>query len=485
MTDLNNLLSAFHGKRICAPRLWVDVTALLGWHGAFTGIPRTVSSILAVWLDQTRIDFQPCIYDPDSGTFVEVPRWLLAHTLSASHEQARLAQQPKQPPPTLTSPLRAMLRSVFRFVPEELREACGEIGSGIRRAGHYLAHCKPPRRRHRVQPPPAALKPGDIFLAPCGGWDHAGFCAALAALRSTHGIHIAAVVYDVIPCLEPQLFPPQLPSLFTRWLDDLLPLCDLVLTISENSRMDISEVASSRGLPLPPVEVIRLGVEVGGRGSSIRPASLSPDWDDRPFVLSVGTVEVRKNHVLLYHVWRRLIDQHGDRVPPLILAGSPGWLVGDLLAQLQHDPLVREHVLHLPGLSNDQLHWLYQRCLFTLYPSRYEGWGLPVAEALACGKYCISSIAASLPEIAGDMIDYHDPLNLPDCLHLTERALFEEGFLHRREERILREYQPPSWRDCAASLLALLLCRWSSPSRSPQTAELPSPWPVLEGKRLA
>jgi glycosyltransferase involved in cell wall biosynthesis len=466
MSDLNNLFRAFHLNRGYAPQLWVDVTTLLSWQGAFTGIPRTVSSILSVWLNETRVRFRPCMYDRGSGTFVELPRSVLEHTLSAPQESARLVQaRPAGPSRGLKARLRRLLRPAFRRLPEELQYACRDIYGGARRAGRYLLHAARDLWRRRIQGRPAHLEHGDILFVSGGGWDHPGFCDALTATRAARGIRVAAMLYDVIPCLMPQLFSPRLPPLFTRWFDSLLPNTDLLLTISDNSRRDICEVALSRDLPVPPVEVIRLGVEVGGCGSGVRPACLSAEWEERPFVLSVGTVEVRKNHIALYHVWRRLIDQHGERVPPLVIAGGHGWLVGDLVEQLKHDPLVRNHVLHLPGLTNDELRWLYQRCLFTLYPSLYEGWGLPVAEGLAHGKYCICSNAASLPEIAGDLIDYHDPLNLTDCLHLAERALFEHGFLHQRQERIAREYQPPSWRDCAAELLALLLSRWA-PARS-------------------
>jgi glycosyltransferase involved in cell wall biosynthesis len=485
MTDLNNFLRAFHGRRTCAPRLWVDVTALLGWQGAFTGIPRTVSSILTVWLQQTRIHFRPCRYDPDCRCFVEVPRQALEQILSVAQEEARMRRLPPPSPPTGPKrSLRAMLRPMLRCVPEELRQAGREIGTGLRRASRCLLPLPRKVSRRRVPARAASLAPGDVLFVPCGGWDHDGFCDTIAAMRSAQGVRVAALLYDVIPCLMPQLFPPQLPPLFSRWFDALLPLCDLVLTISENSRMDIREVALSRSLPLPPVEVIRLGVEVGGHGSPVRPASWPAEWQERPFVLSVGTLEVRKNHLLLYHVWRRLIDQHGDRLPPLVLAGSHGWLVGDLAEQLRRDPLVRDHMIHLPGLTNDELHWLYEHCLFTLYPSLYEGWGLPVAEGLAHGKYCICSHAASLPEIAGDLIDYHDPLALMDCMHLVQRALFDAGFLRGRAERIRREFQPASWRDCAARVLALLLGRWSS---LPEESEAPVHLPALSparGKRL-
>jgi glycosyltransferase involved in cell wall biosynthesis len=163
---------------------------------------------------------------------------------------------------------------------------------------------------------------------------------------------------------------------------------------------------------------------------------------------------VRKNHQLSYHVWRRLVEKHGrERVPRLALVGRPGWLTGDLLTQMRSDPLTRDHILLLHDVRDAELAWLYRHCLFTLYPSLYEGWGLPVAESLAAGKYCIASNSSSIPEIAGSLIDYHDPHDSAGCLSLVERALFDGTFLRKREEQIRAGYRITSWRACAAQVL--------------------------------
>src|SRR5262249_13833248 len=143
-----------------------------------------------------------------------------------------------------------------------------------------------------------------------------------------------------------------------------------------------------------PVEVFRLGDELTGVASPTRPAGLPAELGEA-FVLSVGTLEVRKNHQLLYHLWRGLVEQFGDRVPPLVLAGRPNWGTADLLEQIAADPVVRGRLILLVTPTDAELLWLYRHCLFTLFPSAYEGWGLPVAEALAHGKYCICSRATS------------------------------------------------------------------------------------------
>ena len=176
-----------------------------------------------------------------------------------------------------------------------------------------------------------------------------------------------------------------------------------------------------QGLALPAIEKVRLGDEAGDEEVESAPVELLTQTPG-PFVLYVSTVGVNKNQGLLLQVWRRLIDRHGGGVPTLVLAGQPGWRAELLLRELRADAPLSRHVVHLPKASDRQLRWLYRRCLFTLFPSHYEGWGLPVAEALAHGKCCIASNAASLPEVGGRLVDYHDPLDGAACLQLVEKA---------------------------------------------------------------
>ena len=99
---------------------------------------------------------------------------------------------------------------------------------------------------------------------------------------------------------------------------------------------------------------------------------------------------------------------------------------------------------------------LYNGARALVFPSHYEGWGLPVAESLALGKYCISSNAASLPEIAGDLIDYHRPTDVEACQKLVEQALFVPGFLASREQRIGQRFRSTTWNSCSREILRFI-----------------------------
>jgi glycosyltransferase involved in cell wall biosynthesis len=190
-------------------------------------------------------------------------------------------------------------------------------------------------------------------------------------------------------------------------------------------------------------------------------------------VLFVSTIEVRKNHRLLVRVWRRLLEQHGeDVVPALIFAGQIGWLVDDLLADLAASNYLSGKIVLLPGLSDAQLRQAYRSSLFTVFPSLCEGWGLPIAESLAHGKFCVASDRTSIPEVGGDLIDYFDPSDDDDAVAKIERPLLDPGYLTAREARVRAEYRPRTWTDCVHALISKL--DQSMPEDSRSLAVVPS-----------
>jgi glycosyltransferase involved in cell wall biosynthesis len=175
------------------------------------------------------------------------------------------------------------------------------------------------------------------------------------------------------------------------------------------------------------------------------------------YVLFVSTIEIRKNHRLLVRVWQRLLERHGaDLVPTLIFTGQIGWLVDGLLADLKASEYLNGKIILMRDLSDAELQRAYRSCLFTVFPSLCEGWGLPIAESLAHGKFCVASNRTSIPEVGGDLIDYFDPSNEDDALAKIERPLIDPGYLAAREAQLRAEYRPRTWADCAHALIGTL-----------------------------
>jgi glycosyltransferase involved in cell wall biosynthesis len=129
------------------------------------------------------------------------------------------------------------------------------------------------------------------------------------------------------------------------------------------------------------------------------------------FWLCVGTIEPRKNHERLfaaYAAWRR--DTGGDM--PLVLAGGKGWLMDDV-ARTVAELGIADHLVFTGYVTDAELAWLYGECFAFLYPSLFEGFGLPVLEAMSLGAAVVCSNATSLPEVAGDAAILVDPLDVP------------------------------------------------------------------------
>src|SRR5205807_8834068 len=126
------------------------------------------------------------------------------------------------------------------------------------------------------------------------------------------------------------------------------------------------------GWRLPPVEALEMG---SGFREALTAGTQALISLPSRYVLYVSTIELRKNHRLLVRVWQRLLERHGaNLVPNLIFAGKIGWLVEDLLADLEASNYLNGKIILLRSLSDAQLQQAYRSCLFTVFPSLCEGW---------------------------------------------------------------------------------------------------------------
>lgn len=303
--------------------------------------------------------------------------------------------------------------------------------------------------------------PGDVVVCLGNSSGDSAYCRHMDSAKRAYGIRFCVLIHDIIPAVAPDLGRPQETG-FQQWLADTVSICDVMFAVSAYSRATLLDYGRRQGWRVPPVEVLRLGNGFSRQPSmrAIRTA-LFPER----FVMFVSTLNFRKNHRLLVQVWRRLVDQHGSAdVPPLLFIGRLGWRAGEMLADIKADKHLDGKIIVLTDVSDSELQEAYRRCLFTLYPSLYEGWGFPVAESLGHGKFCVASNRTSLPEAGGEFADYFDPADEDDAVAKIERALFEPGYLAAREARIREAYRPPGWEDCAQRLIAALDRRFAPES---------------------
>lgn len=296
-------------------------------------------------------------------------------------------------------------------------------------------------------------RPGDVLLLAGENWSRFDF-DMLHRLRRDHGVRIAAVLQDMIPVVRPQFFEDaRFVARFRTYADFLAADTDLVFAISDATRGDFLRFAPQADADR--VARIELGADFGTAGEHRRPADL-PDLAGRPFVLSVSTIQARKNFDLLYRLWQRFSAEGRTEHPHLVIVGRPGFGSTDLLHLMRNDPAIAGTVTLIHGASDAELAWLYANCLFTLYPSWYEGWGLPLSESLAHGKTFIASDTSSLPE-AGQGLGVHvDPYDLVSWQGEVLRLTRDGEARAELEQRIQAERKLSTWSDCASQIAEAL-----------------------------
>jgi glycosyltransferase involved in cell wall biosynthesis len=300
--------------------------------------------------------------------------------------------------------------------------------------------------------------PGDVLVVLGGPWVYPDYAALIDRHRARRGIRVALLVYDLIPLRRPEWFQSGLGPVFVRWFSAILPICDHLFAISQATATDVEAYAQGAGITLrSKVVPIPIGTSLGSAGSESlarRPARLPVPGS---YALIVSTIEARKNHLLLFRVWRRLLEEMPPhRVPTLVFAGHIGWMVDDLLRQIANTENLNGKLVIIEDPSDAELVALYADCLFTLFPSYYEGWGLPVTESLAFGKPCFISNRTSLPEAGGGLARCFDPDDLPAAYDMIRSVLEDRKDLMLWEERVKREFRPVPWSATVAALLAEL-----------------------------
>jgi glycosyltransferase involved in cell wall biosynthesis len=472
--------------------LWIDVEDLFD-HAAGASRPSGIQRLgfevcRALWEGhgaEGRIGFLR--HDPPRAGFRAVP-W--TEVLGAFTRLARAPADPRRvarhgagdAPAGGESAGRWRLRRLIHRLPPDIRRtllaaaraqaaAWAAQAALLRACAHTLAtaaRARPQAGAGGTGPTDFATRarPGDVLVVLGAAWrypDHAGL---VGAARQRHGLRVALLVFDVIPLRRPEWFEPALTRDFRAWFAATLKLADTVFAISRATAADIARVAGELGIPgHAGAEVLPIG------GGFAVPAGEARHRDapEGEYALFVSTIEARKNHQLLVQVWRRLLDEMPPaRVPGLVFAGRVGWLVGDLMAQLANTGGLGGKIRVIADATDAELAGLYRGCRFTLFPSLYEGWGLPVTESLRFGKPCLAARASALPEAGGGFARYFDPENVNDAHAAIRAAIDDPAGLRAWEAEIARGFTPVPWTATAEAILRRLDAgsQWMAPSGS-------------------
>jgi glycosyltransferase involved in cell wall biosynthesis len=200
---------------------------------------------------------------------------------------------------------------------------------------------------------------------------------------------------------------------------------------------------------------LRPWLERSGREVNVRVALLGTEplaavepfspTDERPYFVCIGTIEPRKNHLLLLNLWRHLTETlPPERVPRLVIIGRRGWENEQVIDMLERCPALNGHVDELNGCSDARMSGLLRGARALLMPSFAEGYGMPVAEALSVGTPVLCSDISALREAGGEAPDYLDPLDGASWKGMIlDHA--ELGPRHAAQMHRLAQWRAPTW----------------------------------------
>ena len=300
-------------------------------------------------------------------------------------------------------------------------------------------------------------------------WQH-NYFLQLREAQGAHNIRYIPLIFDLIPVIMPEYCLPSVVDNFVTWLVGVFDHAAGFLVISQATKRDLLRAAAELGYALDPalIEVVPLDADFSRpTTTAMGPHALSK-WglSEHDFVLFVSTIEPRKGHEVAFEAWLRLIERYGvNRVPRLVCVGSKGWSNDRIYQLLASRNELASSVTILSGLSDDELALLYRSCTFTIYPSLYEGWGLPITEALCYGKPVIASDCSSLPEAGGPFARYVEAGSSEKLADEVERMHFDTAYRRLIEGRIAQEFQPRSWRDVVAQIHGCVTRLTVSPTR--------------------
>jgi glycosyltransferase involved in cell wall biosynthesis len=287
---------------------------------------------------------------------------------------------------------------------------------------------------------------GDILV----NTSHTGLeNAHYGATLRRRGARALLMVHDLIPITHPEYCRPREQGKHRTRMCCAARVGAAIVANSQHTLDEFNRFCRAEGLAPPCERVAKLGVGLPRLDPGASPL-------ERPYFVVLGTLEPRKNHAMLLHLWRKLAETHGDAAPTLVVIGQRGWECENVVDLLERCRPLQRVVIEKSHCTDAELATWLAHARALLFPSFAEGYGLPVCEAMAMGVPVIASDLPAFRETVGDIPDYADPLDgarweslVMDYAH--PRSAFRSAQLER-----MRNYQPVTWAQHFAIVGALI-----------------------------
>ena len=296
----------------------------------------------------------------------------------------------------------------------------------------------------------------DIILDTGYGHDIKTFKTLIKLQKATH-FDFCQLIYDFTPTLVPHTHTTETHIYFNNFINMTFNLSNYILYGGKTAMNDGINYQKQHGFEIKPSYPIKFG-------SNIMTRELNDQRKNKvfnkyniygDFILTVGTIEARKNQELLYEAYLELLERDVKNLPQLVICGNPGWKTKEFQKLIKNDKRIKNKVIMITP-DDDELDVLYQTCKFTLLASFYEGWSLTLPESLNYGKFCLASDTPSLKEVGRDIIDYANPYDPIEWADKIKFYLENPEALAERENLIKEKWENTTWEQCAQNISNIL-----------------------------
>lgn len=424
-------------------KIWVDATYFIQWARPPVGIIR-VEYELIKWSLANLENVGFFAYDASNRRFSVISSKLIQSRLEQSHIKENI------PPNGVKHFSKEVIIAFYRLF-------LSFINPAYRSSVHIFLKKQLVKIKHKKLKKNDLVHPfneNDAILCAGMTWNYLAIHEDIQLIKNSIKMAYYTFCYDIIPVKFPHFCIMQ-PGEFSPYFVKLSESTDHVFCISQCTEKDYQEFNRDHNILCPPTSIVQLGSKID-QDQSETSAHLKA-LVSAQYILFVSTIDKRKNHECIYKSILYLLESGYQNLPKFIFVGMRGGGINDLLKDIELDPRLKGTIQILSEVSDADLSALYKHALFTVYPSFYEGWGLPVAESLNYGKMAIVSSTSSLPEVGGDLVDYVHPYDIIGWAKRIAFYLNNSDELAKRERQIREQYKPNSWADFSAQVFGKIM----------------------------
>ncbi|HAJ96668.1 MAG TPA: hypothetical protein DCO72_02890 [Ruminococcus sp.] len=292
---------------------------------------------------------------------------------------------------------------------------------------------------------------GAVFLDMNSSWHTLPNRSFLLPQLKNRQVTIWVLIHDIIPVRHPEYMKSETLLKFMEYLTAHMVYTDRIFVTTHAVHDDVKKLFEELNLPCKPMSMIPLGadfsVDLQDRGAVDK--NILNQLSGRKYILTVGTIEPRKNHKVLLKAYQKSLAKMGIDV---VMVGRTGWEMERFLQDVKTDSHYGKGLYLFKHVNDATLQKLYEKAYLVVFSSYAEGYGLPTIEAMMHGVPVICSDIPVMREVGGSYCDYFNPDSADSLIEAVKKYTSNPQRYHARKEQLSASYHPPKWEDAVLTL---------------------------------